>query len=424
MFLRLVVSLAVCLSAASAEDWPQWRGPTADGVSTEKGLPVRWSASENVAWKAPLEGWGTSTPIVWGDTVFVTTQVGDGPVAESNDFAGSKDAARQEVDGVRFLVKAFDRTTGKLRWEKSFPASASLPEVHRKHNLASPSCVTDGKLVYAWFGDGQLAALTPDGDLMWRRNLAEENSAFDVRWGHGSSPTIYGDSLLLLVDHPGHSYLLATDKATGKDLWKRDRGPDKRSYTTPFVVEREAGGDLLLVNTNTALEALSPTTGETLWQVGEENRVPVGTPVYHQGVVYVNRGYNSSPYLATRVEGAEPNVLWRVGTGGPYVSSVVYAAGLLFMANERGIVSAVDAETGKPIWRERVGGVFSASPVVADGKVYMTDEEGKTFVIEAAREYRLIAENDLGERTLASPAIAGGMIFLRTDDHLWAIGAK
>src|SRR5690606_29041607 len=151
---------------------------------------------ENVAWKAPLEGWGASTPIIWGDTLFVTTQIGDGPVAESTDFADSKDPARQDANGVRFVLNSFERTSGRLLWRKSYAAAESLPEVHRKHNLASPSCVTDGKLVYAWFGDGRIVALTLDGEEVWQRNLAQENAAFDVRWGHGSSPTLYGDSLL------------------------------------------------------------------------------------------------------------------------------------------------------------------------------------------------------------------------------------
>ena len=420
---KAILCLLLFSLTATADNWPQWRGPNADGVSSETGVPTTWSPTENVAWKVPLEGWGTSTPIVWDEQVFVTTQVGDGPIAESNDFKGSKDAKRMEADGVRFVVKSFDRASGKLNWEKAYRADDLLPEVHRKHNLASPSCVTDGEHVYAWFGSGLIVALTMQGDEVWRRNLAEENEAFDIRWGHGSSPTLYGDSLLLLVDHPDHAYLLATDKTTGKDLWKRDRGGDKRSYTTPFVVKREQG-DLLMVNTNVSLEALNPANGETVWEVGEPNRVPVATPVHHGGVVYTNRGYNSSPYLATRVDGDEPRVLWRVATGGPYVSSVIYTDGLLFMSNESGIAGAVDAETGKSLWKTRLGGVFSASPVVADGKVYFTNEDGKTTVVEAGRALKIVAENDLGERTLASPAISGGLLFIRTDDHLYAIGGK
>ncbi len=420
-FAALPLALLAALTA-SAENWPQWRGPTGDGVSRETGVATSWSPTRNVVWMAPLEGWGTSTPIVWGDRIFLPTQVGDGPLTDgANDFEGARDAKKMDVDGVRFVVKAFHRKDGKLLWEKGFEAGDSLPGVHRKHNLASPSCVTDGERVYAWFGTGLIVALTLDGDIEWERNLAQDNAAFDVRWGHGSSPTLYGDSLLLLVDHPEHAYLLAADKATGKDRWKRDRGGDKRSYTTPFLVPGK-DGDLLMINTSVSLEAVDPNTGETVWEVDEPNRVPVATPVYHEGVVYTNRGYNSSPYLATRVDGDEPRVLWRVGTGGPYVSSVVHADGVLFMATESGIAGAVDAETGKSLWKKRLGGVFSASPIVVDGKIYFTDEDGKTTIVEAGREFKVVAENDLGERTLASPAVSGGTLFIRTDDHLYAIG--
>jgi outer membrane protein assembly factor BamB len=234
---------------------------------------------------------------------------------------------------------------------------------------------------------------------------------------------LYEDSLMLLVDHPGDSYLLAVDKATGKDLWKVDRDDANRSYTTPFLVKGD-GGDLLIVNTTAGIEAVDAKTGKLLWSVGEENRVPVPTPVHHDGTLYSNRGYNSGPFMAVRLGGAQPEVRWRVATGAPYVSSLVYANGLLFMATERGIASAVDAETGETVWKKRMEGVFSASPVVAEGRVYFAAESGVTYVVEAGREFNVITENDLQERTLASPAISDGVIFLRTDTHLVAIGPK
>lgn len=238
---------------------------------------------------------------------------------------------------------------------------------------------------------------------------------------------MYDDALLLLVEHPGDSYLLAVDKRSGKDLWRADRGSEKRSYTTPFVVRRE-GGDQLIINTSDRIEAVDPASGRLLWHVGQPNQVPVAMPVYHDGVLYSNRGYFSAPYLAVRVDGTgdvtESKLLWSVATGAPYVSSLVYHRGLIFMATERGIASAIDAATGKPVWRERLGGVFTASPVVANGKVYLLEESGKTYVVEAAREFKVTSTNDIGERTLASPAISNGMLFLRSDHHLFAIGTR
>ena len=417
--MALLLAFAPLLAAA---DWPQWRGPTADGVSSETGLPAKWSGSENVLWKAPLRGLGTSTPIISGGRIFLTSQIGDGPLAEgARDFDDAAAIRKFGVEGVRFFVQAFSQKDGALLWERSFDAGSDVPEVHIKHNLSSPSCVTDGKLVYAWFGTGLIVALTLDGTEVWRRNLAEEIAPFDMRWGHGSSPMLYGDRLMLLVDHPEHSYLLAVDKAAGKDIWKADRGGSKRSYTTPFLVPSDAG-DLLILNTNDGLEAVDAKTGEPRWSVGEANRVPVSTPVHHEGVLYSSRGYNSGPYMALRVDAGKPDVRWEIPTGAPYVSSLVYADGMLFMATERGIASAVDAETGQTVWKKRLEGVFSASPVFADGKIYFSAESGITYVVAASREFNLIAQNDLGERTLASLAISDGVIFLRTDEHLVAIG--
>ena len=174
--------------------------------------------------------------------------------------------------------------------------------MHVKHNLASPSCVTDGERVYAWFATGLVLALNLDGELLWKRHLGQERSRFDVRWGHGSSPALYEGSLLLLVDHPGDSYLLAVDKQSGKDLWRADRGSEKRSYTTPFVIRRE-DGDQLVINTKDRIEAVDPTDGRLLWHVGQSNRVPIAMPIYHDGMLYSNRGYFSAPYLAVPVGG-------------------------------------------------------------------------------------------------------------------------
>ena len=420
--LGLVVLIPLILQA---ENWPQWRGPSADGISTETNVPTRWGTTENIAWKAPLKGMGTSTPIVWDDRIYITSQLGAGPGAGGRDFQNAQTAKdTQTGGGVQFAVQAFARSDGRMIWEQVFEAGGHLPAVHLKHNLASPSCVTDGERVYVWFGTGLTAALTLDGELLWKRHLGQERTPFDIRWGHGSSPALYDDALLLLVDHPQDSYLLAVDRQTGKDLWKVERGQGKRSYTTPFVLRR-AEGDQIIINTNDRIEAVEPRTGRVIWHVGEANRVPVPVPVYHDGVLYSNRGYNSGPYMAVGVDGTGDvtgsKLKWRVPTGAPYVSSLLVYRGIIYMATERGIGTAVDAETGETLWKHRFGGVFSASPVAAAGKVYLTEESGKTFVLEAGRELEIITENDVSERTLASPAISNGCLFLRTDNHLIAV---
>jgi outer membrane protein assembly factor BamB len=427
---RLTIGLSVvlCATTAVADNWPEWRGPEATGVSTEKNLPTHWSAEDNVAWKAPLEGLGTSSPVVWGDQVFLTTQMGVGPVDHRGaQFPGAPFARdyRRDDGKVQFVVYAFDRSDGHQRWRYELTAEGDLPAVHYKHSLASPSPVTDGESVYAWVGTGQLVALNMKGELLWQRHLGREYAPFDILWGHGSSPVLYENLLYLLCDHPARAYLLALDKRTGKEIWKVERGSGLRSYSTPFILRSE-GGDELVVNSSHRLESLDPKTGALLWYAGEPTPLAIPMPVWHDGILYVSRGYSSGPYASVQGGGrgdvSSSHVRWSFPTGAPYVSSLVYYQGLVYMANENGIVTAIDAETGANVWRERVGGVFTASPIAADGKIYLLEESGRTVVLEAGRTFSIVATNALGERSLASPAVSDGHIFIRTDRHLYCIG--
>ena len=435
--IRLGVVLAMIAGAtASAADWPQWRGPLGTGATDEKDLPLRWSATENVAWKASLGGVGVSSPIVAGNLVFATSQIGDGVsrqgprLAQGTDSAGAerslaKASTAAAGDKVFFLVEAFDRASGRRVWEYRLEAAAPLQPVHDKHNLASPSPVTDGQHVYAWFGTGQVVALDMNGKLAWQRHLGREISAFDVNWGHSSSPTLYQDMLILLCDHAPASYLLAVDTRTGKDRWKVDRGKGRSSYTTPFVVQAGSGPELI-VNSSERVDAYDPRTGAFLWHVGGSNQFPIPVPTLGNGVIYMTRGYRSGPYMAIRPGGrgdvSTSHVVWEVPTGAPYISSLVHDGGLLYMASDVGAISVIDAATGRRLWQERVNGLFTASPVAGDGKIYFVSETGEVIVIRAGREPQVIARNDIGERLMASPAISNGQIFLRSDGALFAIG--
>ncbi len=431
-------------SAALAEDWPQWRGPRGNGVSSESGLPLRWADDENVAWTAQLSGLSVSTPIIHGDRVFVTGQAGRGVLREGNHptlmrgeekpsekSLGALGESPASAEGeVRFLVEAFDRESGRRLWQYSLDAATAeggaLPPVHRKHNLASPSPVTDGERVYAWFGTGQLVALDFQGKLVWQKNVAKDYAPFDIPWGHSSSPTVYQDVLLLLCDHEPASYLLALDKKTGEERWKTDRGKGLRSYSTPTVVSGPAG-DELVVNSSEKLEGYDPKTGKLLWFLVEPNQFPIPVPSFADGIIYTSRGYRSGPYMAIR-PGARgdlkesENLLWHVPTGAPYVSSVVHYQGVVYMASDAGVVQAVDAATGERLFQGRTGGVFSAAPVAGDGKIYFVSETGEAFVLAAKREFEILAQNAMNARFLASPAISGGRIFLRSDDRLIAVG--
>jgi outer membrane protein assembly factor BamB len=434
------IGIAICGATIAAADWPHWRGPAASGVAPDTALPTEWSPTENIAWKAPLAGAGVSTPIVSGDHVFVTSQVGTGVRREGNhprlvqgsDAAaqgeralGARTAAGAPAEKTMFVIEAFSRATGARLWERSVDAQGTLTPVHDKHNLASPSPVTDGTLVYAWFGTGQLVAVARDGRIAWQRHLGNEIAPYDIQWGHASSPVLYGDLLILLCDHPSASYLLALDKKTGKERWKADRGKGRSSYSTPLVVEGAFGAELI-VNSSERVDAYNPRTGELLWFTGESNRFPIPSPVFDRGVIYASRGYRSGPYLAIRPGGkgdvTATHTLWRVATGAPYVSSLLYYNGVLYMANDVGVLTAVDAASGERVWQERVEGVFSASPVAGGGHVYFVSENGDTVVVKAGRPPAVVRRNALGERAVASPAISNGRLFIRTDNHVFCVG--
>jgi outer membrane protein assembly factor BamB len=431
-------------SGLTAENWPQWRGPSSQGVSAESGLPTTWSANRNIAWRAPLAGLGTSSPIIWDDRVFVTSQIGAGgvvggehpqlarddrtladreqPIGGRRPESGRGGAAREPV---WLVVEAFRRSDGRRLWEHRTEAAGPLPEVHEKHNLATPTPVTDGRHVYAWFGNGQIVALDLSGRVAWTRHLGVEYAPFDARWGHGSSPVLFGDLLILLCDHQAKSYLLALDARTGRERWKVDRGSGRVSHSTPLVI-RGPDGDELLVNSSERIDAYDPSTGNALWHTGGARQTPIPSAVFQKGRIYLSRGYRNSDYMAIRPGGrgdvTASHVVWQAPSGASYVPSILYYDGLLYMTNEIGIVTCADAQTGDRVWRHRLGGVFFASPVAGDGKIYLASETGETFVLRAGKAPDVLSLNDVGERLIASPAISHGRLFLRSDRTLFAVG--
>jgi outer membrane protein assembly factor BamB len=427
--------LGLCVAGIRAEQWPHWRGPSASGISGETRLPVKWSDTENVAWKASLTGLGISSPIVWGNLVFVTSQVGTGEVRPGPRLvqgANPQDAGERALatgpngDGkVVFLVSAFDRTSGRKAWEFELPAEGPLTSVHEKHNLASPSPVTDGQRVYAWFASGQIVAVDLAGKLVWKKHLGADYGPFQINWGHGSSPVVHKDRVILLCYHERTSYLLALDSRTGAVSWKADAPVGVTSYSTPLIVE--AGGKTeIVVNSSVGVSGHDFSTGARLWQFEEANRFPIPTPVFHDGVIYLSRGYRSSPFMAIRPDGTgnvgASNVVWRVPSGAPYISSIIYYDGLIYMTGDVGVLTVADAKTGERVHQERIGGVYTASPVAGDGKVYLVSEDGETIVLAAGRAPTVLARNSLNARQLASPAIAGGRLFIRSDNALYAVG--
>ena len=436
----LVIGLVALTGVAHAEDWPSWRGPDGWRVSSERGLPTTWSRDTGVAWRTPLRGLGVSSPIVAGDLVLLTSQVGRGPLRPGSHPALARGGAESPADerplggrrvdgdgdGIVFVVSAFSRVDGRVVWEHEIVAEGDLPQAHQKHNMASPSVVSDGERVYAWFATGQLVALDMHGGLVWQRHLGRDYGPFEIVWGHSSSPVLYEDLIILQCDHEPGAYLLALDRRTGDERWKVDRGQGLRSFSTPLVVAGPDGAELI-VNASEGLDAYDPSTGIWLWHTGGHNEYPIAAATYDDnGTLYTGRGHRAGPYMAIRLGGRgdvdESHVAWRVPTGAPYISSLLYYEGLIYMANGNGIVTAVDAETGRRVWQDRVGGIYSASPVAGDGKVYLFSETGETVVLQAGRELHILQRNDLGERVVSSPAVSDGRIFIRTDESLIAVG--
>jgi outer membrane protein assembly factor BamB len=422
--------------AVTADDWPHWRGPAATGVSPETGLPVSWSRTAGIAWRAPLVGAGVSSPVVWRDQVYVTSQAGAGvrragthpTLVQGADAAASGErtlTGAVAAERVVFTLAAYRWSDGMLAWRHDVAADGTLPSVHDKHNLASPSPVTDADVVVGWFGTGQIVALDHAGKRLWARHLGREYAPFDLQWGHSSSPVLFKDLVILVCYHGTAAYVLALDKKTGVVKWKVDRPASLVSYSTPVIVEGARGSEIL-INTSSGLEAISTETGEDRWRVVEDNRFPIPIPTVADGMIYTTRGYRSGPYVAIRPGGqgdvTTSHVAWKIPTGAPYISSLVHYQGLIYTAGELGVVTCLDAKTGGRVWQERAGGVFTASPVAADGRIYLVSESGETVVLKAGRTFEILSRNGLDAHFVASPAISRGRIFLRGDNELFAVG--
>jgi outer membrane protein assembly factor BamB len=404
---------------APPEDvWPQWRGPAHDGVAPAANLPVRWGKDENVVWKRPLPGKGNSTPAVWKDAVFVTAQQGD-----------------------RLVLLRLDRADGRIVWQRQagtgtpdYKGSPGPGRFHNEHNMASPSPVTDGKQVWVHFGNGDLACYDFAGERVWGFNLTDRLGPYTVWWGHANSPCLAGDLLIsVCIQDPkggGQSYLVAHDKRTGEEKWRvqRDTGAKEEpadAYTTPLL--HRAGGRLeLVVFGGNVLDAYDPATGKQLWQCRafKGNRV-ISSPAMAGDTIFAVQGMKG-PVVAVRGGGSgdvtASHVRWKYTGPTPDSASPVAAHGLVFLATNEGVAVCLDAKTGEEQWRQRLGGAFRASPLAAGDKVYFFGKAGVTTVVAAAREFRVLAETDLGEETMASPAVAGGDLFLRTAGHLYRIG--
>ena len=388
-----------------ARYWPRWRGPSGQGFASGTSYPDKWSATENVLWKVRVPGEGNSSPIVWGDRIFLTTA---------------------HERGRRLSLLAFRRSDGSLLWE-AFAPEGRLESVHDKNGHASATASTDGRLVFVSFGSRGLMAFDFDGKLVWRQDLGALNNY----WGSAGSPLLYKDRVILYQDQQrAESFIAAFDSATGKPLWRTARNASV-GWGTPVAI-RAGGRDEIVVNGQYAVVAYDPDNGRELWRVGGTTMEVVPTVVVGHGMLFSSSG-RAGPTLAIRPGGqgdvTRTHLVWSSPRGSPFIPSPILHGDQLYMVNDMtSIATAFDAKTGRALWQNRLGAAqregFSASPVVVDGKIFFTNDEGETFVLRGGGEFNLLHVISIGERTLASPALVDGRWYIRTAGHLFAIGSR
>ena len=412
---HLIALVLLSITIAHAENWPQWRGPLLNGVSTEKNLPAKWTTEENIAWKLTMPEWSGSTPIIWRDRIFLN-------VAEGTDL----------------YLWCVDRTKGAMVW-KQLLSSGNVKM--RKQNMSSPSPVTDGKTVYVMTGTGILKAFDFAGNELWMRDVQKEYGPFGLNWGYASSPLLFEDSLYVQVLHgmktDDPSYVMRINRTSGKTIWKVDRpttaireSPD--SYTTPALLRYGKTTEIVITGAD-CVTGHDLATGKELWRANGLNPTNdpyyriVASPIIFNEIIYAPTRVR--PLLALKAGGrgdiSTSHVLWSTANG-PDVPTPVTDGKYFYIVNDRGIMWCLDAKTGTEIYgQQRLRpGTYSGSLVLADDKLYITNEEGLTTVIKAGPKFEVIAENPLNDYCLSSPAISDGQIFIRTATNLYCIGKK
>lgn len=415
---RLALSLLLFSSTLPANDnWPQFRGPAGDGIAADSDIPTTWSEEENVAWKTEIHGLGWSSPVIFGDQVWLTTAT---------------------PDGKELSVLCLDKETGKVLLDQKLFDVAEPQFAHKFNTYASPTPVIEEGRVYVTWGSAGTACLdTKTFEVLWTR----EDIVCDHFRGAGSSPILFEDLLILPYDGADHQFVLAMDKQSGETRWNTKRSVDfkdldedgkpkaegdlRKAYATPHITEM-GGREVLISQGAMATYAYDPRTGEELWRFDEHSNHSASTrPVILEGTIFVPTGFPKPWLLALSPKGKgvldEAAVTWKLQKGVPKKPSLQLVGEHIYAISDGGIATCWDAKTGDTVWAERIGGNYSSSPLVANGKLYFFSEEGKTAVVKAAPEFELLAENTLGDGFMASPAVSGDALYIRSRSHLYCI---
>ncbi len=408
-------AFVLMLSAPPAlADWPEFRGPSAQGIIAAKNIPTVWSPTKNVRWRTPLPGEGWSSPIVVGNSLYVTTAIPGDESAEPPNY--------------ELALLILDVRSGRLirRVALFTQEGASAPSIHKKNSHASPTPLFDGRNIYVHFGHQGTACTTPDGQVLWRN----DSLGYPPVHGNGGSPVVVDDLLIFSRDGGNMSEVTALDKMTGRLVWQVQRDVEVQkqfSFCTPLVIE-SAGRKQLIIPGSNVVQSLDPATGKEYWRLYYEGYSVVPRPIYESGLVFVCTGYNRPSLLAIDPTGSgdvtATHLKWRSSSNIPNTPSLVAYQGLVAMVSDKGIAICFDAVTGKEIWKERIGGNFSASPLLVGSHMYLLSEEGNCTILDIAGQPREIAKNGLGERCLASPAIVDNDILIRTAKALVRISDK
>ncbi len=443
---------SVCLLSSSlvvgqqgqpgVQTWPQFRGTSANGVADGTKLPDTWNGTgDNVRWKVKIPGLSHASPIVWGDRIYVTTAVSSRANATFKPGLYGDGTGSDDKSVHKWIVMALDRTSGHVVWERVAYEGVPKEVRHVKSTYASATPATDGRIVVAWFGSQGLYAFDMDGKPLWSRDLGRLDvgayNAPEIEWGVASSPIIADNRVFVQADQQKGSYLLAVDARTGLDLWRAERD-ELSSWATPAVYRSARAGvrSELITNSPKRVRGYDPATGKELWHAGGSSMITAPTPIYTDQLIIVASGRAPErPIFAIRpgaqgditpqTPGAAKSLAWYKTARGSYMPTPVIYDGRLYVLSNQGLLDAYDLTTGAEVYRQRLnhqGSGFSASPVAADGKLYLASEDGEMFVVRAGPEFAILATNVMGEPLMATPALAGGTMFIRGEHHLFAVG--
>jgi outer membrane protein assembly factor BamB len=429
--------------SATGGSWPSFRGPQASGVAERQNLPDRWNGKtgENILWRTPIPGLAHSSPVVWGDRVFVTSAFSSDPKATFRPGLYGDGDASKDRSPHRWMIYALDKRTGKIIWERTAHRGVPIDKRHIKSTYANSTPATDGRIVVAWFGSQGVYAYDINGRFLWKVDLGRlDLGAYDIptyEWGPASSPIIWNGMVILQCDTQADSFILALDANTGKTAWKTERA-ELPSWGTPTVAITSSGPELV-ANASNYIRGYDPRTGKELWRLGRSSKITAPTPIFTDDMfVIVSGRAPERPIFVVRAgargdltlpegKGNSEAVAWSRTGRGSYMPTPLIYNGILYVLANNGLLDAYNLRTGEDIYRQRlplVGSGYSASPVASDGKLYLSNEDGEMLVIAAGEKFNHVATNSMGELLMATPALSDGVMYVRSSASLFAIGRK